>query len=105
MTFKIGDTVKIVDNFACIEYEDKWRLNDGSSTIPDDADKLEKNGSVVAYRLRKEEPPKFGDMFVGARGAKFVFIRKSAIPSRYFMVKEGETIFSLCNVETYKKVK
>ena len=39
------------------------------------------------------------------RASKFVFICKSAIPSRYFMVKEGETSVSLCNVENYKKVK
>ena len=36
-----------------IEYEDKWHLNDGSP-IPDDADKLMKDGSVVAYRLVKK---------------------------------------------------
>lgn len=38
-----------------MEYEDKWILNEGQE-IPDDADKLEKNGSVVAYRLPKKVP-------------------------------------------------
>lgn len=33
-----------------MQYEDKWHLNDGSSPIPEDAETLEHNGSVVAYR-------------------------------------------------------
>lgn len=44
------------------EYEDQWHLNDGKVTIPDDADKLEKDGSVVAFRKRKQPEFKFGDM-------------------------------------------
>ena len=36
-----------------VEYEDKWILNEGQE-IPKDADTLEKNGSVVAYRLPKK---------------------------------------------------
>jgi len=35
------------------DYEDKWHLNTGDP-IPESADKLEKDGSVVAYRLVKE---------------------------------------------------
>lgn len=34
-------------------YEDQWHLNDGKVEIPADADKLEKDGSVVAFRKRK----------------------------------------------------
>ena len=45
-----------------MEYEDQWHLNDGKVTIPDDADKLEKDGSVVAFRKRKPPEFKFGDM-------------------------------------------
>lgn len=45
-----------------VEYEDQWHLNDGKVTIPDDADKLEKDGSVVAFRKRKPPEFKFGDM-------------------------------------------
>lgn len=45
-----------------VEYEDQWHLNDGKVTIPDDADKLEKDGSVVAFRKRKQPEFKFGDM-------------------------------------------
>ena len=36
-----------------VDYEDKWHLNTGEP-IPEDADKLEKDGYVVAYRLVKE---------------------------------------------------
>lgn len=38
-----------------MEYENKWRLNDGTETIPDNAQKLEHEGSVVAYRLPIEK--------------------------------------------------
>ena len=42
-------------------FEDQWHLNDGKVEIPDDADKLEKNGSVVAFRKRKVKPFEFGE--------------------------------------------
>ena len=42
-------------------YEDQWHLNDGKVEIPDDADKLEKDGSVVAFRKRKFKPFEFGE--------------------------------------------
>jgi hypothetical protein len=39
-----------------VKYEDKWRLNDGSVDIPDDAEKLmnPEGTSVVAFRYVKE---------------------------------------------------
>ena len=46
-------------------YEDQWHLNDGKVEIPDDADKLEKDGSVVAFRKRKAKPLEFGDVLIG----------------------------------------
>ena len=48
---------KVEDNL----YEDQWYLNDGKVEIPDDADKLEKDGSVVAFRKRKVKPFEFGE--------------------------------------------
>ena len=42
-------------------YEDQWHLNDGKVEIPYDADKLEKDGSVVAFRKRKAKPFEFGE--------------------------------------------
>ncbi len=36
------------------EYEDEWHLNDGKVDIPEDADTLEKDGSVVAFRKVKK---------------------------------------------------
>ena len=42
-------------------FEDQWYLNDGKVEIPDDADKLEKDGSVVAFRKRKVKPFEFGE--------------------------------------------
>ena len=42
-------------------YEDKWHLNDGKVEIPGDADKLEKDGYVVAFRKRKVKPFEFGE--------------------------------------------
>lgn len=46
------------------EYEDKWELNDGTVEVPDDADKLEKNGSVVAFRRKKRRKFKRGDKVI-----------------------------------------
>ena len=43
------------------EFEDQWHLNDGKVEIPGDADKLEKDGSVVAFRKRKAKPFEFGE--------------------------------------------
>lgn len=61
-------------------FEDQWHLNDGKTPIPDDADKLEKDGSVVAYRKRKQEPLKFGDMVtVEDQKEPGVFIRKDRL--------------------------
>ena len=48
---KVGDSL----------YEDQWHLNDGKVEIPGDADKLEKDGSVVAFRKRKAKPFEFGE--------------------------------------------
>ena len=59
-------------------YEDQWHLNDGRVTIPDDADKLEKDGSVVAFRKRKVKDLEFGDELFGClTGTKYRFIRYS----------------------------
>ena len=57
-------------------YEDQWYLNDGKVTIPYDADKLEKNGSVVAFRKRKVKDLEFGDELFGCiTGTEYRFIR------------------------------
>ena len=67
-----GDFFKKVNDL----YEDQWHLNDGKVTIPDDADKLEKDGSVVAFRKRKVKDLEFGDELVGCiTGTKYRFIR------------------------------
>ena len=59
-------------------YEDQWHLNDGKVTIPHDADKLEKDGSVVAFRKRKVKDLEFGDELFGCiTGTKYRFIRYS----------------------------
>ena len=59
-------------------YEDQWHLNDGKVEIPDDADKLEKDGSVVAFRKRKVKDLEFGDELFGClTGTKYRFIRYS----------------------------
>ena len=51
------------DHFKKVDdlYEDQWHLNDGKVEIPSDADKLEKDGSVVAFRKRKAKPFEFGE--------------------------------------------
>lgn len=89
--FKVGDKVRIIGNtqnhadgtckvsvegreqwgnwtekcdmelVEAVEYENEWHLNDGKVEIPGDADKLEKDGSVVAFRYRKAKPFEFGD--------------------------------------------
>ena len=59
-----------------VEYEDQWHLNDGKVTIPDDADKLEKDGSVVAFRKRKPPEFKFGDMVRYKNGYTYLVVGK-----------------------------
>ena len=57
-------------------YEDQWHLNDGKVEIPADADKLEKDGSVVAFRKRKAKDLEFGDELFGCiTGTEYRFIR------------------------------
>ena len=59
-------------------YEDQWHLNDGKVEIPGDADKLEKSGSVVAFRKRKEKLLQFGDILLGkVSGTEYRFIKYS----------------------------
>lgn len=59
-----------------VEYEDQWHLNDGKVEIPSDADKLEKDGSVVAFRKRKVKDLEFGDELLGCiTGTEYRFIR------------------------------
>ena len=74
-----GDKMGAIDGFfkkVNDLYEDQWHLNDGKVTIPDDADKLEKDGSVVAFRKRKVKDLEFGDELVGCiTGTKYRFIR------------------------------
>mgnify|MGYP006372951061 CR=1 FL=1 len=63
--FKIGDESGAATHYfkkaGDSIYEDQWHLNDGKVEIPDDADKLEKDGSVVAFRKRKVKPFEFGE--------------------------------------------
>ena len=60
-----------------VEYEDQWHLNDGKVEIPGDADKLEKDGSVVAFRKRKVKPFEFGDKVKYADGTIYIFVRNT----------------------------
>ena len=60
-----------------VEYENEWYLNDGKVEIPGDADKLEKDGSVVAFRKRKVKPFEFGDKVKYADGTIYIFVRNT----------------------------
>lgn len=62
-----------------IEYENEWHLNDGKVTIPADADKLEKDGSVVAFRKRKITF-KFGDK-VKSTSTGNIYLVVSGVPN------------------------
>lgn len=70
-------------NPLCVEkvsdmFEDQWHLNDGKVTIPDDADKLEKDGSVVAFRKRKPVVFSFGDYvrsYGNSNSTQYIFIK------------------------------
>ena len=75
---KLGDSL----------YEDQWHLNDGKVEIPDDADKLEKDGSVVAFRKRKVKPFEFGDKVKYKDGNIYLVIGKDQ-PGLYRVIKEG----------------
>lgn len=74
-----------------VEYEDQWHLNDGKVTIPDDADKLEKDGSVVAFRKRKLPVFKFGDKVVSyTSGKTYVVVRKNTHSDWYKLIGEND---------------
>lgn len=60
-----GAPVKYFKKVEGIMFEDQWHLNDGKVEIPGDADKLEKDGSVVAFRKRISPKYKFGDILIG----------------------------------------
>ena len=73
---KSGDPADSFKKVEDIMFEDQWYLNDGKVEIPDDADKLEKDGSVVAFRKRKVKELEFGDELFGCvTGTKYRFIR------------------------------
>ena len=93
--YEVGKTYKLIKEKSCtiipggwtgfsaewekveeLEYEDHWHLNDGKVTIPDDADKLEKDGSIVAFRKRKQPEFKFGDMVKHKNGYTYVVVSK-----------------------------
>ena len=79
------------DHFKKVEdnlYEDQWHLNDGKVEIPGDADKLEKNGSVVAFRKRKAKPFEFGDKVKHKNGDIYLVVGKDQ-PGLYRVIKEG----------------
>ena len=71
-------------------YEDQWHLNDGKVEIPDDADKLEKDGSVVAFRYRKVKPFEFGDKVKHKSGGIYLVVGKDQ-PGLYRIIGEGCT--------------
>ena len=79
--FKIGDESGAATHYfkkaGDSIYEDQWHLSDGKVTIPDDADKLEKDGSVVAFRKRKAKPFEFGDKVKYADGTIYIFVRNT----------------------------
>lgn len=71
-----GDPARFFKKITDDLFEDEWHLNDGKVTIPDDADKLEKDGSVVAFRKRKVKGLEFGDILIGGvTGSKYRFIK------------------------------
>jgi len=98
-----ADWEKVEDMF-----EDQWHLNDGKVEIPADADKLEKDGSVVAFRKRKEQPLKFGDDLVSKiSGSKFKFISyKNNNPASKLIsvLHEDGHISGGCNPDNFLKV-
>lgn len=80
-----------------VEYENEWHLNDGKVEIPDDADKLEKDGSVVAFRKRKVKPFEFGDKVKHKNGGIYLVVGKDQ-PGLYRIIQEN-SIYSLTAFE------
>lgn len=70
------------------EFEDQWHLNDGKVEIPHDADKLEKDGSVVAFRYRKVKPFEFGDKVKHTSGKIYIVVGKDQ-PGLYRIIQEN----------------
>ena len=72
-------------------YEDQWHLNDGKVEIPGDADKLEKDGSVVAFRKRKAKPFEFGDKVKHKKNGHIYIVVSKDQPGVYRLIGEGCT--------------
>ena len=90
---KVGVSTKEEEHL----YEDQWHLNDGKVEIPDDADKLEKDGSVVAFRKRKVKPFEFGDKVKHKSGGIYLIVGKDQ-PGLYRIIKEGQ----ICSVTSFE---
>ena len=86
-----------------VENEDQWHLNDGKVTIPDDADKLEKDGSVVAFRKRKPPEFKFGDMVKHKNGHTYVVVGKDT-EDIIRIIGENETYSASTFAENLTKI-
>ena len=82
-----------------VEYEDQWHLNDGKVDIPGDADKLEKDGSVVAFRKRKAKPFEFGDKVKHKKNGHIYIVVSKDQPGLYRIIGEG----CICSVTAFEE--
>ena len=81
-----------------VEYENEWYLNDGKVEIPGDADKLEKDGSVVAFRKRKVKPFEFGDKVKHKKNGHIYIVVSKDQPGLYRIIGEG----CICSVTAFE---
>ena len=88
---KAGATDDYFKKVEDIIYEDQWYLNDGKVEIPGDADKLEKDGSVVAFRKRKAKPFEFGDKVKHKKNGHIYIVVSKDQPGVYRLIGEGCT--------------
>ena len=96
-----------IEMYQDFEYEDQWHLNDGKVEIPGDADKLEKDGSVVAFRYRKAKLFEFGDILIGkCTGTEYRFIKydnTGISKNRYAtLLNSLNSIVQAQNLDNYK---
>ena len=96
-----------IEMYQDFEYEDQWHLNDGKVEIPGDADKLEKDGSVVAFRKRISPKYKFGDILIGkCTGTEYRFIKydnTGISKNRYAtLLNSLNSIVQVQNLDNYK---
>lgn len=93
----------LYERIEIMEYEDEWHINDGSP-IPEGADTLEKDGSVVAYRKVKEpEVLLFGELSREEKAELLLHVYVDGGTCEFYSELKGGWVPTCLNFKSGKK--